>query len=31
MLTRFMGQIMAGLTVQFVLEGLIATFPSLRQ
>jgi multiple antibiotic resistance protein len=30
LLTRIMGLIMAALAVQFVLEGLIAAFPSLR-
>jgi multiple antibiotic resistance protein len=31
LLTRLMGLIMAALAVQFVLEGLMAAFPSLRQ
>jgi multiple antibiotic resistance protein len=31
LLTRLMGLIMAALAVQFVLDGLIAAFPSLRQ
>ena len=30
LLTRLMGLIMAALAVQFVLEGLMAAFPSLR-
>jgi multiple antibiotic resistance protein len=31
LLTRLMGLIMAALAVQFVLEGLIAAFPAIRQ
>jgi multiple antibiotic resistance protein len=31
LLTRLMGLIMAALAVQFILEGLMAAFPSLRQ
>ena len=31
LLTRIMGLIMAALAVQFVIEGLMAAFPSLHQ